>query len=676
MAIGSPYKSALFPSGVYAVIKAHAFCVTFVLSALLSLHEPLRATESAESKLSQDFSICSLIVDPSHAISQTRYSLPKLVKTPLREQGQFDFSLVDISTYYASHPMTSELFKLESPPESMSELAYKMNDRGDFQMANWHETADNILDYQAAWNFQLSDFVSQYEGKDLIEAKQNFFAPIAYDPKEFHYERPYAYMREWGELPHPPIQNLDAKDIPVVNHRFTPEGPSAEAQVASAMNTAEFQKELDKRSQSELTIGNELQILMDSDSTEVKKKLIKKAKSSVFVSTLLFVNDATTMEIVDLLIEKAAQGLDVRVMAEKSLSWIHGSALRKLRKNGVQVVYANDFFKYNSSVVYHTKIVAIDNSEVVMGGQNMLDADLGAKGTNFKNRDADLYVKGPGVTDIIWNFTQDWNHFANKFKIRKWGEPFTKDQLQVYINKKAEERRQGLRGQEHYAQWFLYPAKLPKGTGRFIGQSPYNNVDTITEAHLMYLEATNKYFVLTNPHIFDTYTEDKPRGLRISHKRFKNFNRLFTLMQDKLKNQDGYEMDLLTTGGDFATNEATPMAEIMTKDWLEKGKVLPSNLLFLLIRWGNKKLFKLTYSLIQKDWLPLKNARIWAHQSYLHSKIWYFDGMAASIGSLNLHFNATDHSYEASFITHDPQVLRHSEQVLATDFANSIPFTK
>ena len=104
------------------------------LATVMSLFSTALAT-TPESEAPANGACPILMYDLNSAMETTSYGLPHLVRTPLREQGDFKYTLEDITAYYSAHPMTQSLFTLEDPPESMHSLNYKVNDRGEFQLA-------------------------------------------------------------------------------------------------------------------------------------------------------------------------------------------------------------------------------------------------------------------------------------------------------------------------------------------------------------------------------------------------------------------------------------------------------------------------------------------------------------------------------------------------------------
>lgn len=643
-------------------------------------------------------SSCAVISSHDLEPQKLAPNLVQMFTIPLRETGNFEFSLGDITAYYNSHPLTAGVIQLSNDvPGDMVSSRYKVNERGDFQAKNWHDVLPNVSTWQQAWDFNLPKFLANNKSISLVDASWKFhsalhfkvetpirwYQPVGHRSDVYHYERTsYPLMKEWGNLPYPPLMELADEQVPLVNHRFTPEGPSTEEISSSKMNTPEFHRKMDQVSGSELTVGNKMEILLDNKSTKKKNELIKKAKRKIYVSTLVFIDDPATQEIVDLLIARHREGLDVRIIeSDGPLAKLHKEVKNRFKAAGVPIVVADEFYKHSIMTVYHTKIVAIDDTEVIMGGQNMMDPELASEGTNFKNRDADIYIRGPGATDVIANFIKDWNRFINEGTAR-WPQPLIpQEDIDAIEALKAQERIDGLRGSDNYEVWFSSLPSLPSGMGRFIGQSPWDNIDSITNAHLMYLEEVKKYFLLTTPHLFERRTEGSPRHwlYRTTRTPFRNFNRLYDAFKKLVTTQPGFHFDLLTNGFDFTSNEANPITEGRVRQYIREGRIFRSNFRPTGLGapiWINRVIFPNAYQIIQDVWLPHSNVRVWSHHSYLHSKWWLFDRLAVSIGSFNWMQNATDASYEATFITHDPEVLRRAEIELALDLANSVPFTK
>jgi phosphatidylserine/phosphatidylglycerophosphate/cardiolipin synthase-like enzyme len=123
----------------------------------------------------------------------------------------------------------------------------------------------------------------------------------------------------------------------------------------------------------------------------------------------------------------------------------------------------------------------------------------------------------------------------------------------------------------------------------------------------------------------------------------------------------------------MAGNENVAIMNERIKNQLVGGFEVKANWSYLKLIFSNKFYGKDHYLNLLKDWYPFFNVKIWNHISFLHSKIFYFDRVVASIGSYNLEHNATDHSYESTSICMDKNLNNQLDEILVLDMVNSIP---
>jgi phosphatidylserine/phosphatidylglycerophosphate/cardiolipin synthase-like enzyme len=149
------------------------------------------------------------------------------------------------------------------------------------------------------------------------------------------------------------------------------------------------------------------------------------------------------------------------------------------------------------------------------------------------------------------------------------------------------------------------------------------------------------------------------------------FNRLHLRVQ-KLARR-GLPIDYITTNINMAGNENVAIMNERIRDELRRGKELEAN-------WSLAKLIATNnyygvphYNNLMKDWMPIQNVHIWNHISFMHSKIFYFDRIVASVGSYNFQHNATDQAYESTAICMDETLNHELDKILVQDMANSIP---
>jgi len=598
-------------------------------------------------------------------------------RRPLIENGPYAFSEKDIAAYYRSLPYTRDIIELQSPLKEP--LLFKINDLSEFQAKDWYRYYQRLKGHQQRWVIHFKKLLQREGFTTFNEAKQAFFSALDFSFKTFSHLAPYHFMKEWGGLNHPPLQRIDPGDLGEFSKYYQKKDYTDSSLDGSRYFDARFHKDIDEVSQTELTFGNQFQVLADHRSFEAKLHFIRKAQKSVWVSSLVFVKDAPTEKLAEALIQKKNEGLDVRVIDENILRFVHPEIIRKLKKSGIQVVDADDFFKYNSQVIYHIKTVIVDGAIAILGGQNMIDADMGSQGTDFKNRDLDVLAIGPVVTDVALNFMEDWNHFVLKKKFlgrNRKRKPFSEKDFDSIEARKQEERKASSRGADNYSRWLGDRRTRMKGIARYIAQKPYRNPSVITDSYLKYLDQVQSYLGITNPQALDTRAQGRPnhRGLRPIYNSFKNFNRLYDRIQNLMGEHPNIHVDYLTSGVNFGLNEAVPMTMDRINRELDNNAYVRVNLNQLFIDRTNHHMAPGPYKNLVNDFRQHPNADVWINISFMHTKVFYFDRIAASLGSFNVHHNATDHAYECTMVIQDEGFNRQLDQEMVLDMANSVPF--
>jgi cardiolipin synthase len=144
---------------------------------------------------------------------------------------------------------------------------------------------------------------------------------------------------------------------------------------------------------------------------------IKKAKHHVHVQFFIIENDVVGNRLKELLIKKAKEGVEVRLIYDSLGCWkLTRKFINSLKNNGVQV---GSFLKatfpfFSNKVNYrnHRKIVVIDGKIGFVGGMNA--ADRYVAGDNLGNwRDTLIKIEGNAVHGLQNSFLVDW-HFVNR----------------------------------------------------------------------------------------------------------------------------------------------------------------------------------------------------------------------------------------------------------------------
>lgn len=139
---------------------------------------------------------------------------------------------------------------------------------------------------------------------------------------------------------------------------------------------------------------------------------ISKARDHIHIDIFIFADDALGNLIADALIDKAKEGVEVRVIYDDVACWkVRGSFYERMRDAGIDVhaFMPVKFPAFTSKVNYrnHRKLVIIDGKVGFIGGMNF--ATRYVKGTGkLAWRDTHLKVRGGAVYAIQRAFLVDW----------------------------------------------------------------------------------------------------------------------------------------------------------------------------------------------------------------------------------------------------------------------------
>lgn len=166
--------------------------------------------------------------------------------------------------------------------------------------------------------------------------------------------------------------------------------------------------------------GNNVEIFTDGKSKfEALLNDIAQAKHFVHLQYYIIENDATGRRLSELLIAKAKEGVNVRILYDHVGSYtINAAFFKHLRKNGVE---ASPFLKITFTSIFtrlnwrnHRKIVVIDGNVGYIGGMNIADRYVTGGRNNTPWRDTHLRITGPAVIGLFNTFAIDWNYMNRK----------------------------------------------------------------------------------------------------------------------------------------------------------------------------------------------------------------------------------------------------------------------
>lgn len=165
---------------------------------------------------------------------------------------------------------------------------------------------------------------------------------------------------------------------------------------------------------------NDVDILVDgTDKFRSLVEDIQKAEHFIHIQYYIIKNDVLFQTIKDILIEKAAQGVEVRVLFDAmGCRSVRHKFWKELSAKGVKTA---EFFpavlgRLQLRINYrnHRKIVVIDNKVAYVGGFNIGKeyVDLDKKFGHW--RDTHLRIQGGAVLGLQLRFILDWNYAARE----------------------------------------------------------------------------------------------------------------------------------------------------------------------------------------------------------------------------------------------------------------------
>uniref|UniRef100_UPI003217DA7B cardiolipin synthase n=1 Tax=uncultured Draconibacterium sp. TaxID=1573823 RepID=UPI003217DA7B len=175
-------------------------------------------------------------------------------------------------------------------------------------------------------------------------------------------------------------------------------------------------------SNSLLTTGNQLELLKDGAQTfEAIFSAIKKARHHIHLEYYIFSDDKIGKQLINLLVEKRAQGVEVRIIVDDVGSWdLKKKFFTKLREKGIEIYPFMEvrFPRLTSRVNYrnHRKIIIIDGKTGFLGGINIADRYIEGMPKIGHWRDTHLQIKGDAATFLQVIFAADW-YFVTKQNI-------------------------------------------------------------------------------------------------------------------------------------------------------------------------------------------------------------------------------------------------------------------
>lgn len=506
-------------------------------------------------------------------------------------------------------------------------------------------------------------YIDQFNGQDFLESKTNFYRQQKFNWNKLVYDRPYNYLSFWADLHHPPVRKLQFP-LGVYDHDFiTPANAAAEHPFFDPA----FQTELDLKSQTKLTRGNQMKLLLNDQSIKERIRMVREAKHYFFGAVMLSQCDTRSKDLVEEMVKAAKRGVDVRLFVEGMFMVFSGTCNKILRDGGVSVLGGSDLLKVGG--VMHNKFWIKDGEEAVLGGQNLIEADNSGTGFNHMNRDTDVWVKGPAVTDLLGTYAKIWKKYDHKSVFRKL--PWVKHRsiakyLKIYKTQINKEMTLGIRGQKHYKNWLSNPDSRMDGLCRIAVQPARANRQSLGKILYMALEKSKESMYFTSPVFAYDFPEDRKKGKpALWHER------IIDKAMEKATN-DNFKVDFMSNGFDGGNGELSATLRRWV-DALRKSRIgFLEDMVLSYLHLYNKDF---TRPMLDKmtRFAETKNVKVWTYFQFTHSKVYMFDRIFTSVGSFNIDKFSSAQSQESAIYCLDNGLRDQVEEMFTLDRANSLP---
>jgi len=194
---------------------------------------------------------------------------------------------------------------------------------------------------------------------------------------------------------------------------------------------------------------------------------LKGAKSFIFVEYFIVQEGVMWNSVLDILAEKAAEGVDVRVLYDGlgTIQTLPGKYEKKLRKMGIHCTVFNPYVPILSDIQNnrdHRKILVIDGEYAFTGGFNMADEYINAYDRFGHWKDSAVLLHGKAVQSFSLLFLQMW----------------------YLYNKKDESIDRFLRSPSVKGEGFVQPYGDSPLDDERIGHNVYRNIITRTDRYV------------------------------------------------------------------------------------------------------------------------------------------------------------------------------------------------
>ena len=158
---------------------------------------------------------------------------------------------------------------------------------------------------------------------------------------------------------------------------------------------------------------NKLQLLNSGIASFQKRiDLIRKAEKEIIIEYFIYQQDTSGKILLNELKKKAAEGIKIRVLLDKSITVIEMDEYfaKFIKEAGIEVAFHHRAIDPSSAQFRtHRKILAIDKKEAITGGRNIGD-DYFDIDPVYNFLDRDIHIEGP-IVEALWDsFDSFWEH--------------------------------------------------------------------------------------------------------------------------------------------------------------------------------------------------------------------------------------------------------------------------
>ncbi|MDD7025973.1 MAG: cardiolipin synthase [Lachnospiraceae bacterium] len=238
---------------------------------------------------------------------------------------------------------------------------------------------------------------------------------------------------------------------------------------------------------------------LGDDTMEVLVEELKKAKKYIFLEYFIIEEGIFWNQILEILEEKAKEGLDVRVMYDDfgCVALLPRKYHMLLKQKGIRCrKYAalTPVLSTHLNNRDHRKMIVIDGVTAFSGGINLADEYINAYDKYGHWKDNGFLLKGDGVYNYTMMFLQMWNINSAS----------AEEDFSIYLEKrplKGEEStaKQERLSEEEYSSWQHPGYVIPYGDG------PHQLEDVAKNVYMDILNRTRKYVYIMTPYLILDY---------------------------------------------------------------------------------------------------------------------------------------------------------------------------